>query len=66
MKFRLYSMSALSVAMAIAFLVHFAIIATQGFAYIQEPSSMILYVEIAGFCLILAYALWNMISGVKK
>ena len=58
--------NALLGSLAIAFLVHFALIVIYGQQIIQEPNPLILVAEIAGLVGILAFAIWNMVRMIRK
>lgn len=66
MCFRNWITNVLLIAQAIAFLVHLSLIAYYGSVRIQEPTLIILILEIALFTGIIAFGVANLIKAARR
>ncbi|MCK4722503.1 MAG: hypothetical protein KAT75_04325 [Dehalococcoidia bacterium] len=66
MRLKWFMTNGLLIAVTAAWLVPFFCIAQNGTHTVQEPTLNILIMEIAIFVAIIAFAVWNMVKGIRR
>lgn len=56
----------LLIALAIAFLVHLALIVKYDGYFIREPNPFILYSEVTGFAVIIGFGVYNIVKRIRS